>query len=71
MASTRSSTPDSFSIVTGLNPRATHDASYACTHCAWNASGSATATTTAGRPCTTRNPDLSTVHAFFAPENSR
>ena len=38
--SARSSSPMSLSIVTGLNPRARHDATNASTHAAWNSHGS-------------------------------
>ena len=38
--SVRSSRPVSFSIVTGLNPRARHEATNASTHTAWNSHGS-------------------------------
>ncbi len=71
--STRSSTPVSFSIVTGLNPRATHDARYASTHSSWNRTGSAaTGTPAAARlPPITRNPGLSTPHTFLTPEKTR
>jgi hypothetical protein len=37
----RSSSPMSLSTVTGLNPRARHDATNASTHSAWNSHGSA------------------------------
>ena len=72
-ASIRSSTPASFSIVTGLNPRATHEARYASTHSSWNRCGSAVAGAFAAarRPSITRNPALSTPHTFFTPEKTR
>ena len=38
--SVRSNKPMSLSIVTGLNPRACHDAMNASTHSAWNSHGS-------------------------------
>ena len=60
-ASIRSSTPVSFSIVTGLKFRATHDARYASTQPDWNRHGSGATTATAtGRPSITRNCDPST-----------
>ena len=72
-ASIRSSTPESFSIVTGLNPRATHEARYASTHSSWNRCGSAvTGSLAAARlPSITRNPGLSTPHTFLTPEKTR
>jgi hypothetical protein len=53
----RSSSPVSFSTVTGLNPRARHDATNASTHSAWNSHGSA-GNTPAGTtpPSITRRP---------------
>ena len=65
-ASIRSSTPLSFSMVTGLNPRATHDARYASTHSCWNRRGSAVAGCPAAAklPSITRNPGLVTQHTF-------
>ena len=75
LPATRSSTPASFSIVTGLNPRATHDARNASTHSSWNRRGSAAAGTPAAArlPSITRNPGLSTPHtfSFLTPEKTR
>jgi hypothetical protein len=53
----------SFSIVTGLNPRARHDATNASTHSAWYSSGSvASGPAGTAPPCTTRNRDEVTAH---------
>ena len=56
--SVRSSSPMSLSIVTGLNPRARHDATNASTHSAWNSHGSlASGCGTTAPPSTTRSVD--------------
>lgn len=52
----RSSTPAPFSIVTGLNPRADHEATKASTHEAWNESASRVLAATAAEPEITRSP---------------
>lgn len=50
----------SFSIVTGLNPRACHEATNASTHSAWNSQGSAvTGSSRTAPPSITRNWDVS------------
>src|SRR5215210_5492145 len=52
----RSNTPVAFAIVTGLNPRADHDATNPSTHAAWNASPSNGLAATAAAPEISRKP---------------
>src|SRR3954469_23076619 len=62
----RSSTPAPFSMVTGLKPRADHDATKPSTHAAWNASALSSLATAAVAPVITRRPGF-TMPTFFLP----
>ncbi len=66
MSRKRSSTPVPFSIVTGLKPRADHDATNPSTHVAWNASALSSLASAAAAPVITRRPGV-TMPTFFPP----